>query len=284
MASINKTPYLGKRNGTTGDAVKFLGKVAAGSTRTIKRGALCYLNSSGDWVEVSAVADWINPLAMADEEQTSSDVARMISMFALHQDDVFEIEIAAARALAVGDSFILTASNAQKLTYSSTAFPVARQVKDGRYGLTGTTAENQSYAQVCFDKRVTAWGLLISGEGRHLAKGPYNATANVTLTVYQSGLTLTNLGAGDLTGHVLPAGAPAGTWYRAIAMAAQDVGFDPNAADAIYIEGAKQADGANATVDAIGDSVWVIADGNSDWLGATSITSAADQTGGLDIA
>lgn len=282
MASVNKSPYVGKRNGASGAPVMFLGSVAAGSTRTIKRGAVCYLNSSGDWVEVSAVNDWINPLAIADQEQTSADVARKISMYALHPDDLFEFPMAASRALAIGDGFILTASDSQTLTYSASAFPVARQVADGIYGETGTTPQTQSYCRVSFDTRVSAWGLVISGEGLGKPGRIFNSTSALTLTKYQDGLVLTNTGAGDLA-HTLPQACPAGTRFTAMATAAQDVGFDAGAAGGIYIEGSKQADNAAATVDAIGDSVWVVADGNGDWVGGTSITSAADQTGALDI-
>lgn len=283
MAATNKDQFVwsGRKDGLPH---VFRGLVQAGSSQAIKIGEICCFNkTAGYWIPVSAVADFIYALAISKEEQKAADSARYMEFYSLHPEDVFEFPADAALALALGDGFTLTASDSQTLTYSATAYPVARNVGDGHYPETGTTIRNQSYVRVSFNIACSAWGLLISKEGLHRPK-VVNSTAVLTLYPEQSGLIITNLGAGDLAGHNLPQTPPVGTHYTAMALAAQDVGFDPGAGGGIYIENSKQTDNLNATVDAIGDSVKVTAIGDGDWFGQTSITSAADQTGGLDIA
>jgi hypothetical protein len=96
-------------------------------------------------------------------------------------------------------------------------------------------------------------------------------------------LVIVNLGASGAVIHNLPQSCPAGTKYTAYAAVAQDHGFAPGAAGAIYVEGAKQTDDKDVSVDAIGDALIVTADGNGDWLAQGIITSAADQTAGIDV-
>ena len=289
--AANKDPFCFSRS-KDGKAHTFRGLVQAGGTQAIKIGEICCFNkTAGYWIPVSAVADFVYALAIAAEEQKASSLmgddvaARYIKFYSLHPDDVFEFQIAAARALALGDGFILTAADSQKLTYSAAGYPVAYNVHDGHYPESGTTIRNQSYAQVQFNPDVTAWGLMISKDRLFLDKPGkiLNATANVTLYPEMSGLTLTNTGANDITGHVLPQTPPAGTRFKVFATAATDVGFEPGAGGGIYVEGAKQADGGAVTVDAIADSLEVIADGAGDWHSVAVINSAADQTGGIDV-
>lgn len=281
MAS-NKDPFVRSRS-SDGKASQFMGLVQAGSTQEIKTGEICCFNkTAGYWIPVSATSDYIYALAIAHEEQKSDDSARYISFYSLHPNDEFEFEINAARALAVGDRFTLTSLASQKLTYSATSFPVARCVDYGHYPSTGTTIRNRSYAVVTFSVECTYWGLIQSGEGLHKPK-IFNSTSSATLYTEQSGLILINTGAAGTAIHVLPQSCPAGTTFTAQCATAYDTGFAPGAAGAIYIEGAKQTDDKNVTVDAIGDSLRVTSDGNGDWFGEAIITSAADATGAIDV-
>ena len=280
--TINKDPFVRTKN-KDGLPDIFKGLVQAGSVDSIHRGAICAFNkTAGYWVEQSAVNDFIYALAIAKEEQKAGDGARYIDFYSLHPDDEFEFEIDAARALALGDRFILTVSDAQKLTYSAVATPVARCVDYGHYPQEkDTTIRNQSYAVVSFMPNVSAWGLLINGCGLGQVKF-VEAAALLTLYPEMSGLVIFNSAAAI---HVLPVAgtAPAGCHFTACVGHASNHGFEPGAGSAIYIEAAKQADGSYVTMNAIGDTLKVVCDPNHDWVGIGSVTSAADATGCIDI-
>jgi len=281
--ATNKDPFVWSHS-KDGKPSIFRGPVQAGSSQAIKIGELCvYDKTASNWVPVSAVADFIYPLAISREEQKAADAARMLEFYSLAPDDVFEFAIDAARALALGDQFILTVSDSQTLTYSATAYPVCRNVDDGHYPETGTTIRNQSYARVVFDKHVSAWGRLITGLGLPINGMTIEKATALTLYAHMSGLKIINTGAQGAVVHVLPQSVPAGCEFEALNTVAQDHGFAPGAAGAVYIEGAKQSDDKDITTDAIGDSLKVVSDGNGDWFGQAVITSAADATGGIDV-
>jgi hypothetical protein len=281
--AVNKDPFVRSKS-KDGKAHVFRGPVQAGSTQAIKRGELCvYDKTASNWVPQSAAADFIYPMAIAKEEQKAADSARMIEFYSLHPDDEFEFAIDAARALALGDPFTVTASDSQTLTYSATAFPVARCTDDGHYPETGTTVRNRSYAVVSFSIHCSAWGRLLSGDGLPIQGMITPATAAMTLYTHQSGLKIANTGAAGAVIHVLPQSAPAGCEYEALNTVAQDHGFAPGAAGAAYVEGAKQTDDKDVWTDAIADTLKVTADGNGDWIGQAIIGSAADATGAIDV-
>ena len=280
--TVNKDPFVRTKN-KDGLPDVFKGLVQAGSVDSIHIGAICaYNKTAGYWVEVSAVNDFIYALAIAKEEQKAADSARFIDFYSLHPDDEFEFAIDAARALALGDRFILTVSNAQLLTYSAVATPVARNVDYGHYPHgTDTTIRNRSSAVVSFMPNVSAWGLLINGCG--LGQPKYIAVgAALTLYPEMSGLEMFNSAEAI---HILPVAgtAPAGCHFTAHVGHASNHGFEVGAGSAMYIEGAKQTDNKNVTMNAIGDSLKVVADPNHDWIGVGSVTSAADATGCIDI-
>ena len=280
---VNNDPFVRSRS-KDGLPHVFRGKVQAGSTQAIKVGELCAFNkTAGNWVPVSAVADSMYALAIAKEEQKAADLARYIEFYSLHPDDQFEFQIDAARALALGDGFLLTVSNSQRLTYSATGFPVAKCVDDGHYPETGTTIRNQSYAVVAFDPRVSAWGLLIDGCGLNMPGKVVAVTASATLYKEMSGTIFTNTGASGAVTLTCEQSVPAGTRFTLFATVAQDLKFAPGAQGGVYIEGAKQDDDKDVWVDAIGDGIEVVCDGNGDFLGKAFISSAADQTGAIDI-
>lgn len=284
MAAVNKDPFVGSaRANNLPDT--FLGVVQAGSSQAIKIGEICaYNKTAGYWVPISAVNDYIYALAISAEEQKAADSARYMKFYSLHPEDKFEFELAAARSLAIGNCFILTASYSQKLTYSAAENWVARNVDDGHYPETGTTIRNRSYAIVTFNPALTYWGLIRSGQFWGSPKLFVTGATALTLYEEQSGLIISNLGGGaDTAIHILPQAARKGTRYKAICQAAFDTGFDPGTAGAIYVEGAKQTDDKYVTVDAIGDSIEVVADGAGDWHADVIVSSAADQTGAIDI-
>jgi len=283
--AVNKDPFI-RSLSADGKAHVFRGLVQAGSTQAIKRGEICCFNkTAGYWEPVALEADFIYALAIAKEEQKAADGSRYIEFYSLHPNDQFEFEIDAARSLALGDRFVLTASYSQILTYSASKQPVARCVDDGHYPQEeDTTIRNRSYAIVSFMPYVSAWGLLISGEGLGHEKVVESAAA-LTLYPEMSGLVICNTGASGALAHVLPTAgtAPAGTRFTAYATVAQDHGFSPGTGSAIYVEGSKQTDDKEVTVDAIGDALEVIATDDNDWVAIASISSAADATGAIDI-
>jgi len=96
-------------------------------------------------------------------------------------------------------------------------------------------------------------------------------TAGDTLTVYESGSTHTNLGAGGAVTLNLPQTVHAGCWFAFVVMAAQELRIDPGAAGAIYINGAKQTDDAYITANDEAESVILTADGNGDWIASSVV-------------
>ncbi len=264
--AVNKDPFVRTLN-KDGLPLVFKGLVQIGSTQAIKKGEICCFNkTAGYWLPISAVNDFIYALAISKEEQKADDLARYIEFYGLHPDDQFEFELAAARSLALGDTFLLTASYSQKLTYSATGYPVARCVDYGHYPQkTDTTIRNRSYAVVSFNPACTYWGLLLSGFSWGTRKVVASATA-LTLYAEMSGLTILNTGAGGAVNHALPASAPAGTYFRTFNTVAAAHGFDPAAADGIWATGAQNGDGLKVDMDAIGDSLEVLACGDGNWI------------------
>lgn len=285
MTAINKDPFVRTKN-KDGLPDVFKGLVQAGITQAIKVGEICCFNkTAGYWEPVALEADFIYALSIAKEEQKAADGSRYIDFYSLHPDDEFEFAIDAARALALGDRFVLTTADSQNLSYSAVKQPVARSVDYGHYPQEeDTTIRNRSYAVVSFMPNVSAWGLLINGCGLGKEKVIESATA-LTLYPEMSGLVIHNIGATGASAHVLPVAgtAPAGCHFTAYAVVAQDQGFAPGAASAIYIAGAKQADDKEVTVDAIGDCLKVIADLNHDWVGIVGVSSSAEIVAVIDV-
>lgn len=265
--AVNKDPFIRSRS-KDGLPKVFRGLVRAGSTQAIKIGEICALNkTAGYFTPITVVNDFIYALAISREEQKSDDLERYIEFYALAPEDEFEFQIDAARALALGDTFLLTVSDSQKLTYSATGFPVARCVDDGHYPQkTDTTIRNRSYAVVSFNPACTYWGLVLLGSHWGVEKVVASSAA-LTLYGEMSGLLIKNTGAGGAIQHLLPASAPAGTRFRVYNTVAQAHGFSPNSADSIWAKGADNANNKDVSVDAISDALEVIADGLGEWLG-----------------
>jgi hypothetical protein len=249
MATVNKDPFKGttRKNGLP--SVTRL-PVQAGSTATIHIGDICAFNKTAGYVTViDAESDFIYALLIAKEEQKTADAARYISFYDLDPADEFEFALNAARSLAVGNRFVLTASAQQTLTYSATKYPVCRCVGDDHYPESGTTIRSQSYARVSFNPACSYFGLISNG----FAWGtPKQATLTTATTLYyeMSGLTIIHTGASTASvSHVLPVAgtAPVGTNFKAINLnsGTGTVKFDPGTGSAIYVDGVAQTDNAD---------------------------------------
>uniref|UniRef100_A0A6M3JXS8 Uncharacterized protein n=1 Tax=viral metagenome TaxID=1070528 RepID=A0A6M3JXS8_9ZZZZ len=91
-------------------------------------------------------------------------------------------------------------------------------------------------------------------------------TASDTLTKEETGSIHTNLGATGAITFTLPQDAVAGTSFHFVVMAAYSLALNPGAAGGLYIVGAKHTDNEDWAADAIGESVFLVADGNGDWV------------------
>lgn len=266
--AVNKDPFRYSLS-KDGKPEKFKGLVQAGSTQAIKVGEICaWDETSGYWAPIDAVADHRYKLAISAEEQKSSGRAeltaiRYIDFYSLHPNDVFEFELAAARSLAVGDCFTLTASDSQKLTYSAAAFPVARNVGRGHYPQEeDTTIRNQSYALVVFNEAVSYHGWKMSF-GARLGRRFISTAVDLTLTdgeCYNTHILVT--AAKIITLPSIESGMDViieGTGANAVVVS-------PNASDAIRLAGASLGADTDATSGGgAGDRLHLVAEAANLW-------------------
>jgi hypothetical protein len=96
------------------------------------------------------------------------------------------------------------------------------------------------------------------------------ADSPVALTAADHGKTFNNLGATGVVVFSLPAAPTVGIRIRFVAAAAQEIRVDPGANDAIFINGAKQADGKYVSFDDEGELLELISNANGDWIPAAS--------------
>lgn len=258
--AVNKDPFLYSKN-RDGKPTKFLGLVQAGGTQAIKVGEiLTWDETTGYFKPVDAVADHRYMLAIAAEEQKASGRAelvnaRYIEMYALDPNDVFEFPMDAARALALGDPFTLTASDSQKLTYGAGAFAVAIQVGYGHYPQEeDTTIRNQSYAQVSFNPAVTWWGFRMSQVVR---PGRRVITSSGNATLKESDMYNTLILFGGAHTLKLPPVKP-GMDAIFVNATGDDVVINPDDADKIRLDGALLDAGDALSNTTIGHSVQLI--------------------------
>jgi len=271
--AVNNDPFCYTRN-KDGLPVVFKGLVQAGSTQAIKVGEICtWDETTGYFVPVDAVADSRYMLAIAKEEQKATGrgeltASRYIDFYALHPDDVFEFELAAARSLALGDPFTLTASNSQKLTYANGDFAVAICVDDNHYPQEeDTTIRNQSYARVSFNPAVTWWGYRMS---QIVRPGRRVISTAADLTLKESdcygGTVVLVTAAKTIT---LPAVKP-GMDVTVLGTGANAINVDPDDDDKIRLSGAQLDDGDKLTSGgAAGDSVRLYTESADGWIAET---------------
>lgn len=275
--AVNKDPFIRSLSADNKPQL-FRGLVQAGATQAIKRGEICCFNkTAGYWEPVALEADFIYALAISKEEQKSGQAIRYMEFYSLHPNDQFEFQIDAARSLALGDRFVLTAADSQKITYSAVKQPVCRCVDDGHYPQEeDTTIRNKSYAVVSFAPYISAWGLLISGEGLGHEK-LIESSAALTLYPEMDGLVIANTGASGATIHVLPVAgtAHAGCRFTTFCTVAHDNGCEVGAGSGAYVDGVKHTDDKNISVDAIGDCLEWIATDDHDWLVIATVDAYA---------
>lgn len=251
MASVNKVSFI-KTDRADGSPDMFLGKVQAGTSATIKSGAICcYGKTAGYWTEISAVADSKYPLAIAAEEQAATDLTRNIRFYSLAPGDVFEFPMAAAAAVALGALFSLTASDAQKLTVGATGImPVAVYVgSSNRPTESGNVTDRTvTYGQFEFLPTVSQWGEL-----RNMRRVFITSATSLTLTAGQcyNGSTVCLTATGNVTLPPVQIGMEVYVYSNASTV----IGVDPDAADTIEVNGAQGAAGGLLSATA--------ADGNS---------------------
>jgi len=263
MAAVNKDPFVYSRS-KDGSPQTFLGLVQAGATQAIKVGEICtWDETTGYFSPVDAVADHRYILAIAKEEQKATGRAeltasRYIEFYALNPNDVFEFAIDASRTLAIGDSFTLTASDSQKLTYAAAAFPVAISVGFSNYPQEeDTTIASASYAQVKFNPTATWHGYRMDQTMRPGKKFISMATSETLIEsdMYNSVVLFTAQATATL-----PVVKP-GMDVTFIAATADDVNIDPNAADKIRLDGALLDNGDKLSSTTIGHYVRLITEG-----------------------
>ncbi len=160
MAAVNRAPWSKDINGGR-EPLRILMPVDAGSSYAIKRGEICKvgLNTSDRPGPVTAATDK-TLLVIADQEQKSTDVARMIPFIVPRPGDVFEFAISAARAVVFGDNFAIHSSTpSQTLAYTAAGTNlVARQASDHNCPEPeekSVTRRPVSFAQVVFDEQAS---------------------------------------------------------------------------------------------------------------------------------
>lgn len=267
MSAVNKPAFRYSKS-KDGNADTFKGLVQAGADQAIKVGELCYWNGTY-WTPVTAVAHSRYMLAISNEEQKATGRAeltaiRYIDFYSLHPDDVFEFAIDAARALALGDTFTLTASDSQKLTYGAGDYAVAMNVSCSHYPQEeDTTIRNQSVAFVTFNPQNTFWGLKRSLDIR---KGRRVISTAVDLVLKETecyGGTLILVTAAKTV--TLPPVKP-GMDLMVMSTGGNAVHVDPDDADLIRLEGAQLHDGDKlSSGSAAGDCVRLFAEDANGW-------------------
>lgn len=168
MAS-NKTTFI--KNLLTGDTkpLIMLGLFQAGSTQAVKRGEILEL-SGGNWIPLDADQSMAGVIAVANEEIKAGDLAGYYEIIIPRPGDVFEYELAAAGATAVGTNLFYSTS--QKVTVSTGNNQLGEAVgqenypdkqghlSDGEVGDRGVTVRSQSYVRMTFVKAASYYAVL----------------------------------------------------------------------------------------------------------------------------
>jgi hypothetical protein len=215
---------------------------SAVTAEAITRFQAVYLNSSGQW----AVATTATPPAEAIAIDTVASGGTLAAEFF---NSGGSLKMIAAEAITAGSN-----------VYQAAAGKVADTVAGAFLGVALDAASA--------DGDVIEVLLPQPGQiGSH-----YRAyTASASLGVSMSGFTITNLGAAGSVTISLPTGVPAGTWYRFVVQAAQQLQIDSGASDAIMIGGTTSADGAYVWADDEAESLTLVADTNNNWVAVSPV-------------
>ena len=168
MAS-NKATWIRNLDGAQ-EPLVILGLFQAGATAAVKRGEILELSSS-NWIPLDADQSMAGVIAVANEEIKSGDRAGYYEIIIPRPGDVFEFELAAAGATALGTALYFSTS--QKLTVSAGTNVVGRAVGQEHYpqkqghladdagGDAGTTVRSTSYVRMTFTKAASYYAVLV---------------------------------------------------------------------------------------------------------------------------
>ncbi len=267
--AVNKYPFVKNLGGDT-KPLLFLGLVQAGSTATIKRGEICtYDETTSNWIPISAVADCRYSLAIANEEQKSTDSARYMEFMALREDDVFEFALDAAAQVVLGDGLELTASDSQTLTRDVDGNAVAFVVGIANYPETGTTIRSISSAQVVFNPVHSYWMQRVLKNRLYKV---ISTAASLTLKIEDCGAVVIVTDTATIT---LPeSNVPIGWNVKLVVAAAVVMTVDPKPDTAGFvIKGTTHTAGNTMTMTDEGDFVELMWDGTN-WVAVNSLSGA----------
>ena len=172
MAS-NKQVWIGNVDG--GGPLIMRGLFDAGSTTAIKRGEILEKTGTGNTVWVPMDSDYdmtatSDAVAVADEEIKTGDRAGYYNIIVPRPGDVFEFELAAAGATAVGTSLYYSAS--QKVTVTTGTYILGYAVGQENYPQkqghladdgspdAGTTVKSQTYVRMTFRLAVSYYAAM----------------------------------------------------------------------------------------------------------------------------
>lgn len=249
------------------------GKVQAGSTQAIKAGELCTFDeTAGVFVPLDAVADRQYSLAVAAEEQKSTDLARYMDFYMPREGDVFEFTASSAAQVALGDALIPVASQSQQMARDVDGNIVAVSVGVDNYPQTGTTLRTMSYFQAMIHP---TFSYFYQNVLQKKVLNRVNLTAAYTVKLGDCGKVFTNFGAsGGVTITGPTSIVPVGFYFDMVCEAADAFVFDPKPDTAsLIIKGGVQTAGKYASVTDEGDFVRWMWDGTN-WVAVFSISAA----------
>lgn len=166
--ATNTLRWVKNLQGEKGPLV-MLGKFQAGATQAIKRGELLELTGDTNtaWVPLDSDFAMAGNVAIANEEIKSGDLAGYYEIIVPRPGDVFEFELAAASAIAVGTA--LYYSSSEKLTVTAGTnivgyaqgqehYPLKQQHLTAEpSGDMGTTIKSTAHVRMCFRAAVSYW-------------------------------------------------------------------------------------------------------------------------------
>lgn len=155
--------WLHNTDGAPGPYIK-LGSFQAGATQAIVRGQILIL-SAGHFVPISSDTAMAGVIAVANEDIPSGDRAGYYEIIVPRHGDVFEFDLAAASAIAVGTALYYSSSEALTVTAGTNIIGYAAgqqhypakqgHVTDDGSGDAGTTIRSTSQVRMKFKAAVS---------------------------------------------------------------------------------------------------------------------------------
>lgn len=160
--AVNKATWVKNLNGANAPLI-MLGKFQAGSTQAVKRGEILEL-SGGNFIPLASDKSMSAIIAIANEELKVGDLAGYYEIIVPRPGDVFEFELAAASALALGTALYYSTSQVLTVTAGTNIigyacgqenYPQQGHTADDASGDMGTTVRSTSYARMTFKEAVS---------------------------------------------------------------------------------------------------------------------------------